>query len=128
MLKLLNNPKSDNTRNILNADLFVSNLKNTLKAFGFNPRVEYKVYRSITVYHITWNDDKDYDDIVKLKKEIALSLGIRENELILDKISENEVSIKVTNMKIDPLCLKEVLSDYKKLQIKYKKEYGKNYK
>lgn len=114
MLKLLNNPKSDNTRNILNADLFVSNLKNTLKAFGFNPRVEYKVYRSITVYHITWNDDKDYDDIVKLKKEIALSLGIRENELILDKISENEVSIKVTNMKIEPLCLKEVLSDYKK--------------
>ena len=31
MLKLLNNPKSDNTRNILNADLFVSNLHNTLK-------------------------------------------------------------------------------------------------
>lgn len=113
MLKLLNNPKSDNTRNILNADLFVSNLKNTLKAFGFNPRVEYKVYRSITVYHITWNDDKDYDDIVKLKKEIALSLGINVSELVMNKVKDNEIFIKVDNMKKDILCLKEVLEDYK---------------
>ena len=58
MLELLNTKIFDNERNILNADLFVSNLHNTLKAFGFNPKVTYEVYRSITVYHITWNDDK----------------------------------------------------------------------
>lgn len=113
MLKLLNNPKSDNTRNILNADLFVSNLKNTLKAFGFNPKVTYEVYRSITVYHITWNDDKIYDDILELKKEIALSLGINVSELVMNKVKDNEIFIKVDNMKKDILCLKEVLEDYK---------------
>ena len=32
MINLLNTPTFDNERNILNADLFVSNLKNTLKA------------------------------------------------------------------------------------------------
>lgn len=113
MLKLLNNPKSDNTRNILNADLFVSNLHNTLKAFGFNPKVTYEVYRSITVYHITWNDDKIYDDILELKKEIALSLGINVSELVMNKVKDNEIAIKVDNMKEDILCLKEVLEDYK---------------
>ncbi len=113
MLKLLNNPKSDNTRNILNADLFVSNLHNTLKAFGFNPKVTYEVYRSITVYHITWNDDKAYDDILELKKEIALSLGINASELVMNKVKDNEIFIKVDNMKKDILCLKEVLEDYK---------------
>lgn len=113
MLKLLNNPKSDNTRNILNADLFVSNLHNTLKAFGFNPKVTYEVYRSITVYHITWNDDKIYDDILELKKEIALSLGINVSELVMNKVKDNEIFIKVDNMKKDILCLKEVLKDYK---------------
>lgn len=113
MLKLLNNPKSDNTRNILNADLFVSNLHNTLKAFGFNPKVTYEVYRSITVYHITWNDDKTYDDILELKKEIALSLGINVSELVMNKVKDNEIFIKVDNMKKDILCLKEVLEDYK---------------
>lgn len=113
MLKLLNNPKSDNTRNILNADLFVSNLKNTLKAFGFNPKVTYEVYRSITVYHITWNDDKIYDDILELKKEIALSLGINVSELVMNKVKDNEIFIKVDNMKKDILCLKEVLENYK---------------
>lgn len=113
MLKLLNNPKSDNTRNILNADLFVSNLHNTLKAFGFNPKVTYEVYRSITVYHITWNDDKIYDDILELKKEIALSLGINVSELVMNKVKDNEIFIKVDNMKKDILCLKEVLEDYK---------------
>ena len=113
MLKLLNNPKSDNTRNILNADLFVSNLHNTLKAFGFNPRVTYEVYRSITVYHITWNDDKIYDDILELKKEIALSLGINVSELVMNKVKDNEIFIKVDNMKKDILCLKEVLENYK---------------
>lgn len=113
MLKLLNNPKSDNTRNILNADLFVSNLHNTLKAFGFNPKVTYEVYRSITVYHITWNDDKIYDDILELKKEIALSLGINVSELVINKVKDNEIFIKVDNMKKDILCLKEVLEDYK---------------
>lgn len=113
MLKLLNNPKSDNTRNILNADLFVSNLHNTLKAFSFNPKVTYEVYRSITVYHITWNDDKTYDDILELKKEIALSLGINVSELVMNKVKDNEIFIKVDNMKKDILCLKEVLEDYK---------------
>ena len=113
MLKLLNNPKSDNTRNILNADLFVSNLHNTLKAFGFNPKVTYEVYRSITVYHITWNDDKIYDDILELKKEIALSLGINVSELVMNKVKDNEIFIKVDNMKKDILCLKEVLDNYK---------------
>lgn len=112
MLKLLNNPKSDNTRNVLNADLFVSNLHNTLKAFGFNPKVTYEVYRNITIYHITWNDDKDYNDILELKKEIALALGINVSELVLNKVKDNEVSIKINNMKRDILCLKEVLSDY----------------
>lgn len=112
MIKLLDNPNYDNTRNILNADLFVSNLKNTLKAFNFNPKVTYKVYRTITIYHISWNDDKDYDDIVKLKKEIGLSLGIKGDELVLNKISNNEVSIKVNNMKRDTLTLKEVLSEF----------------
>lgn len=113
MLKLLNNPKSDNTRNILNADLFVSNLHNTLKAFGFNPKVTYEVYRSITVYHVTWNDDKIYDDILELKKEIALSLGINVSELVMNKVKDNEIFIKVDNMKKDILCLKEVLENYK---------------
>ena len=113
MLKLLNNPKSDNTRNILNADLFVSNLHNTLKAFGFNPKVTYEVYRSITVYHITWNDDKIYDDILELKKEIALSLGINVSELVMNKVKDNEIFIKVDNMKKDILCLKEVIENYK---------------
>ena len=113
MLKLLNNPKSDNTRNILNADLFVSNLHNTLKAFGFNPKVTYEVYSSITVYHITWNDDKIYDDILELKKEIALSLGINVSELVMNKVKDNEIFIKVDNMKKDILCLKEVLENYK---------------
>lgn len=113
MLKLLNNPKSDNTRNILNADLFVSNLHNTLKAFDFNPKVTYEVYRSITVYHVTWNDDKTYDDILELKKEIALSLGINVSKLVMNKVKDNEISIKVDNMKKDILCLKEVLEDYK---------------
>lgn len=113
MLKLLNNPKSDNTRNILNADLFVSNLHNTLKAFSFNPKVTYEVYRSITVYHVTWNDDKTYDDILELKKEIALSLGINVSELVMNKVKDNEIFIKVDNMKKDILCLKEVLENYK---------------
>lgn len=113
MLKLLNNPKSDNTRNILNADLFVSNLHNTLKAFSFNPKVTYEVYRSITVYHVTWNDDKTYDDILELKKEIALSLGINVSELVMNKVKDNEIFIKVDNMKKDILFLKEVLEDYK---------------
>lgn len=112
MIKLLDNPSSDNTRNILNADLFVSNLRNTLKAFGFSPRVSYEVYRMITVYYISWNDDKDYDDIVKLKKEIGLSLGLKGDEVVLNRLSDNEVSIKVNNMKKDTLCLKEVLSDF----------------
>ena len=113
MLKLLNNPKSDNTRKIFKADLFVSNLHNTLQAFGFNPKVTYEVYRSITVYHITWNDDKTYDDILELKKEIALSLGINVSELVMNKVKDNEIFIKVDNMKKDILCLKEVLENYK---------------
>ena len=84
-----------------------------MKAFGFNPKVTYEVYRSITVYHITWNDDKIYDDILELKKEIALSLGINVSELVMNKVKDNEIFIKVDNMKKDILCLKEVLENYK---------------
>ena len=113
MLNLLNSPKFDNERNILNADLFVNNLKNNLKAFGFNPKVKYNVYRHITIYNVSWNDDKTYSDIIELKKEIALSLGINLNELKIKKISDNEIEIKVTNMKQEPLSLKELLSEYK---------------
>ena len=65
MIKLLNNPTFDNERNILNADLFVANLKNTLKAFNFEAKVKYTVYRNITTYNITWNDDKTYNDVLK---------------------------------------------------------------
>ena len=114
MLNLLDNPTFDNERNILNADLFVSNLKNTLKAFNFNPKVTYKVYRNITIYNIAWNDDKTYEDILSLKKEIALSLGIRVEELEINKIEDNKIEITVQNMKREPLTLKEILSEYKK--------------
>lgn len=114
MLNILNNPNFDNERNILNADLFVNNLKNTLKGFGFNPKVKYEVYRHITIYNLSWNDDKTYNDILELKKEIGVSLGISINELKINKISDNEIEIKVNNMKQEPLSLKELLSDYKK--------------
>lgn len=114
MINLLNTPTFDNERNILNADLFVSNLKNTLKAFKFNPKVTYNVYRNITVYKISWNDDKTYEDMLELKKEIALSLGITREELEIKRITDNEIEITVQNMKKEPLALKEVLSEYKK--------------
>ena len=113
MLELLNNPKFDNERNILNADLFVNNLKNNLKAFGFNPKVRYVVYRHITIYNVSWKDDKTYNDIIELKKEISLSLGINVSELKIKKLSDNEIEIKVNNMKQEPLSLKELLSEYK---------------
>ena len=112
MIKLLNNPTFDNERNILNADLFVNNLKNTLKAFKFNTKITYNVYRRFTVYHISWNDDKTYDDILELRKEIALSLGTRVEELNINKISDNEIEIMVSNMKIESLTLKELLSEF----------------
>ena len=114
MLNLLNNPKFDNERNNLNADLFINNLKSNLKAFGFNPKVKYKVYRHITKYNISWNDDKTYNDIIELKKEIGLSLGIPSTELKIKKINDNEIEIKANNMKQEPLSLKELLSEYKK--------------
>ncbi len=114
MLNLLNNPTFDNERNILNADLFVNNLKNTLKGFKFNTKITYDVYRRITVYHICWNDDKTYNDILKLKREIALSLGIRSEELEIKKAGDNQVEIMVPNMKLEPLTLKELLSEFKK--------------
>ena len=114
MIKLLNNPTFDNERNILNADLFVNNLKNTLKAFDLHTRVTYNVYRNITIYNITWTDDKEYKDVMEYRKEIALSLGIRSEELEVKKISENEIEITVPNMKRDMLTLKELLSEYKK--------------
>ena len=44
MLELLNTKIFDNERNILNADLFVSNLRHTLKAFKFNTKIQYEVY------------------------------------------------------------------------------------
>lgn len=114
MLELLDNPTFDNERNVLNADLFVSNLKNTLKGFDINPKITYEVYRNYTFYHVTWNSDKTYEDILQLDKEIALALGVVADELNIKKISDNEIEINVSNMKREPLTLKELLSDYKK--------------
>ena len=114
MIKLLNNPTFDNERNILNADLFISNLKNTLKAFDFNIKIKYTVYRNITIYNLTWIGDNTYEDLIELKKEIALSLGINTSELEIKRINDNEVEITVQNMKRDILTLKELLSEYKK--------------
>ena len=114
MIKLLNNPTFDNERNILNADLFVNNLKNTLKAFDLHTKVTYNVYRNITIYNIKWTDDKEFEDVIEYRKEIALSLGIRSEELEVKKLSENEIEITVPNMKKEPLTLKELLSEYKK--------------
>ena len=114
MLELLDNPTFDNERNVLNADLFVSNLKNTLKGFNINPKITYEVYRNYTFYHITWNSDKTYEDIMSLDKEIALALGVVADNLNIKKISEREIEINISNMKREPLTLKELLSDYKK--------------
>lgn len=111
MLELLNTKPFDNERNMLNADLFVNNLKHTLKAFKFNTKITYEVYRNITVYNITWNDDKNFDDILELRKEMSLALGINPSELNIEKISDNEVRIKVLNMKRSTLSLKELLEE-----------------
>lgn len=113
MLELLNTKIFDNERNILNADLFVNNLKHTFKAFKFNTKITYEVYRNITIYHITWNDDKSYKDILELKKEIALALGVSTNEFEIEKEKDNEVKIKVLNMKRSTLSLKELLEESK---------------
>lgn len=111
MLELLNTKPFDNERNMLNADLFVNNLRHTLKAFKFNTKITYEVYRNITVYNITWNDDKNFDDIVDLKREIGLALGLSSNDFDIDRVSDNEVRIKVLNMKRSTLSLKELLEE-----------------
>ena len=96
---------------MLNADLFVNNLRHTLKAFKFNTKITYEVYRNITVYNITWNDDKNFDDIVDLKREIGLALGLSSNDFDIDRVSDNEIRIKVLNMKRSTLSLKELLEE-----------------
>lgn len=113
MLELLNNRPFDNERNILNADLFVNNLKHTLRGFKFNTKINYEVYRNITIYTITWNDDKTYEDILELKKEIAVSLGINTIDLHIEKITDQQVRIKVLNMKQSTLTLRELLEEAK---------------
>ena len=113
MLELLNTKIFDNERNILNADLFVNNLKHTFKAFKFNTKITYEVYRNITIYHITRKNDKSYEDMLELKKEIALALGVTTNEFEKKKEKENEVKIKVQNMKKSTLSLKELLEESK---------------
>lgn len=114
MINLLNNPTYDNTRNELNAQLFVNNLKNTLKAFEFSPKVSYKVYRSITVYNVLITGDKSYNELKEYKAEIALALGIQKENLKIRKVNDNEAEIKVPNMKKNILSLKELLIDFKK--------------
>lgn len=109
MIELLNTKVFDNERNVLNADLFVSNLKHVLSSFRFNTKITYEVYRNVTIYHISWNDDKDYNDILGLRKEIALALGVDVHELDIVKINDNEIKIKVQNMKKSTLSLKELL-------------------
>lgn len=111
MIELLNTKVFDNERNVLNADLFVSNLKHVLSSFRFNTKITYDVYRNVTVYHISWNDDKDYNDILGLRKEIALALGIDVHELDIVKINDNEIKIRVQNMKKSTLSLKELLEE-----------------
>ena len=113
MLELLNNRPFDNERNILNADLFVNNLKHTLRGFKFNTKINYEVYRNITIYTITWNDDKTYEDILELKKEIAVSLGINTIDLHIEEITDQQVRIKVLNMKQSTLTLRELLEEAK---------------
>ena len=111
MIELLNTKVFDNERNVLNADLFVSNLKHVLSSFRFNTKITYEVYRNVTIYHISWNDDKNYNDILGLRKEIALALGVDVHELDIVKINDNEIKIKVQNMKKSTLSLKELLEE-----------------
>lgn len=111
MIELLNTKVFDNERNVLNADLFVSNLKHVLSSFRFNTKITYEVYRNVTIYHISWNDDKDYNDILGLRKEIALALGVDVHELDIVKINDNEIKIRVQNMKKSTLSLKELLEE-----------------
>ena len=111
MIELLNTKVFDNERNVLNADLFVSNLKHVLSSFRFNTKITYEVYRNVTIYNISWNDDKDYNDILGLRKEIALALGVDVHELDIVKINDNEIKIKVQNMKKSTLSLKELLEE-----------------
>ena len=113
MINLLNDPSFDNTRNNLNADLFVSNLKHTFEGFKWNTKITYEVYRTITIYHIKWTDDKEYNDILELKREIAIALGIRTEELKIEDTGNNSINITVDNMKREPLSLKELLYEFK---------------
>ena len=77
-------------------------------------KVTYEVYRNITIYNITWTDDKTYEELLEYRKEIALSLGIRSEELEVKKICDNEIEIKDLEISQNKISLiQEVLENKK---------------
>ena len=80
--------------------------------------------RTGEVFALTWNDIDLYNRIIKINKTVYAKDKEENGRWYLGTTktigSSREVYICDT--------LYSVLSDYKKLQIKYKKQYGKNYK